>query len=433
MKATDDRLKQSTPIVAVKPDRPSPSASSLTTLKAKLIAVVLGKPLVEGRLSVEHSARISALVRCLKKTPLKPFSVCFASSSAHRQNDGVSPPNDDAPAAVSYFYHLCEAQSVEPPPSHRVFTTQPIQTRESMGKFLKTLRDMFDDDDLSADEKHHLLIFLSDYEEARWRKVDAVTPRLSLLSTVRDDLGRDATFESTRYPPGLLIYESADAFLARLHVVVDSLVPLLINLHAVVNKEEFLAREYYDDLVDAKSSIEKQLEFVESPMRPASLRLLTSSSPAARSLLLGETTPIEPSYEGAPAVRRRPRRADVVLTRATTRGMQETSRFFLDEALESVISLLSELERLLRPAALRTDSLTVEDWRHALKLLQRAMHQGRLATDPDRPLAVSDWGRLTDLDDPHSTEDDVAKFLSNSLDLDDGDVATLYQPPLKPF
>mmetsp|Transcript_17920 Transcript_17920/g.54811 ORF Transcript_17920/g.54811 Transcript_17920/m.54811 type:complete len:293 (-) Transcript_17920:227-1105(-) len=290
------------------------------------------------------------------------------------------------------------------------------------------------------------------------RRVLAVTPRLSLLTTVFEDLGNSASFESAKYPPGVLVLEPADAFLARLHVVVDSLVPLLINLHAVVNKEEFLSPEYFQDLLDAKSSIARQLELVESPMRPASLRLLTSSSPDARQVLFPtesaeDDTASAPMRTSTTTTTRRPRRADVVLRRATSGAPNERTTpvyLLLDEALESVLTLLSELERLVRPAATRTDSLTNDDWRRALKLLQRAMHQARLATDPDRPLPVADWGRLTDLDAPSLAadalaDDGVAKFLSSgngqSFCWGDSvlpnkndqaglaDVASLYGPP----
>mmetsp|Transcript_2908 Transcript_2908/g.11059 ORF Transcript_2908/g.11059 Transcript_2908/m.11059 type:complete len:428 (-) Transcript_2908:528-1811(-) len=363
----------------------------------------------------------------------------------------------------------------------------------------------------------HCLIVGSDYQERRLRRVFEVTPRLSVLRTV-EERGLTWSFASAPYPPRALTATPADAFLARLHAAVDSLVPLLVNLHAVVNKEEFLARTYYDDLLAAKADLERRLELIESPMRPAALRgLATSASVSARELSSfaddpgtaalaqhhtasfsegttgtsstrrGETPPSgDDAADAARGVqitaraRGRRRRYDpadaesysppqsfsaspssapisgtpLAKALARQRGPSTTFRtnpntggppLLVDEALEAVVALLGELERLIRPAAARTDSLTADEWRRALRVLQRAIHHARLATDPDRPLRAADWGRLLDQSDPRLLVED-SEYLAALADHDDlghasslwddlapgqveADVSTLYAPP----
>ena len=184
------------------------------------------------------------------------------------------------------------------------------------------------------------------------------------------------SLEKVLYPPGLLI-SSGDAFaasfLAQTHVIFDSLVPLLLNFHAIATKEEFLAREYYDDLLIAKRRISDQLALVDSPMRPAALRLKTMASFSPH-----------------------------VLARQKDRLPGD---MLIDEALESILHWLAEIERLVRPAAMRQNVLEQDDWSEALRLLKRAMAAARAATDPDCPLPASAWGRLVDRDEPDASLD----------------------------
>ena len=75
------------------------------------VAVVLGKALCSGRISVEHAARCSALARALLERRLDPDQVVFTASAASKA-EGCG---DDATVACSYFLHLCEALGVVSP------------------------------------------------------------------------------------------------------------------------------------------------------------------------------------------------------------------------------------------------------------------------------------------------------------------------------
>lgn len=423
MKATEDRLRRQQldngareasatqpfyAMMSVKEEKPSTTHEYLEWLEVLAgrrppaadetftVAIVLGKGVASGRISVEHASRVCSLVRALRDG-LSPCLVVFASSAASRaaascDADGKllneSCGLDDAHAACTYFQHCCESVLGAAFPASRVVVSPtPLTTKEAVrklivGAILPRLK--------TVAAPLHVALFGSDYQLRRLDKVWRVTPRLSLLSPLAQ---RNATpkprqkkkagpaedgkaevdrayetswsFGSARYPPLLLANDAAGNFLAKMHVLVDSLVPLLINLHGVVNKEEFLAREYYDDLCDAKARLARAQAVVDSPMRPAALRALPT---------MATLSPSELSAH---------------LNRADAPPL-------VDEALERVIRSLNDLERLLRPAASRTDSLAVDDWRRALKLLQRALADARAATDPDRPLPADQWGMLLD-------------------------------------
>lgn len=371
------------------------------------VAVILGKGLARGRVSIEHAERVCGLVRALGEG-LSPCLVVFASSAASRTQEEPT-GLDDAHAACAYFQHCCESVlGASFPESRAIVWPIPLTTKESMRKLVASaiaprLR--------TLDAPLHLALFASDYQLHRLDKVWKVTPRLSLLGPLAarnatkhkgPKKPEDRTFETSwsycavPYPPRLLAADPAGAFLARTYVVVDALVPLLVNLHAVCNKEEFLAREYYDDLLDVKQRLAHAQALVDSPMRPASLRSL----PTMAALSPSELTALANRPDAPPLV---------------------------DEALERVVRWLGELERTLRPAALRTDSLQSEDWRKALKLLQRTIAEARAATDPDLPLPASDWGKLLEASpvdklafDPSNAgggggDDDAVKFAADAV------------------
>ncbi|KAJ1446786.1 hypothetical protein M885DRAFT_545250 [Pelagophyceae sp. CCMP2097] len=419
-------------------------------------AIVLGKAMKQGRLSVEMAARISGLVRAMRDERVEPDVVIFTPSAAGRpsameQSEAGTP--DDASVACAYFVHLCDSVGLDVPECAMYVSTTPLTTRDSMRRLLATciyprLREKkakYASGALSL----HAAFFASGYLLQRLERVQHITPRLSLFAPLAerdgrlndrnefheaqkqqqrkrkapdDDAGEEVgattwSLEAVRYPPALLADGDAalnhpDAhvgavgtakgpmatlFLARTHVIFDSLMPLLLNVRAVVGKEEFLSREYYEDLLVARKLLAVQLALVESPLRPAGMRalpIMSSISAAAlaqglhASAVVDEDMVLNADGSAAdpldvPISKRRPLTSDVEPP-------------LLDEALETILGWLAELTRLLRPAAMRTGDLSVEDWRHALRLLQKTMTEGRAATDPDRALAAAEWGRLLD-------------------------------------
>ncbi|KAJ8598389.1 hypothetical protein CTAYLR_002999 [Chrysophaeum taylorii] len=409
MKATEDKLRRRQQGF----EEPNEYLERLEALAGRkdeeqeetfVVAVVLGKALASGRLSVEHAARVCALVRALRDDTIRPSLVVFSSSASSSRRTGTN--LDDAQAACVYFQHAHETVVERPFPWTRlVVSNTPLTTKEAMRRLLATAvvpklpTEAFP---LRVD------VFASDYQLRRLDKVWRVTPRLSLFAPLSDrskraPRGQSRALETTwtlhpvGYPPRLLANETnaAGAFLAKANVVVDSLVPLLINLHAVVNKEEFLARDYYDDLVDARNRLADALALVDSPMRPAALKLATMATLGPKQLAAHFNNADAPPL--------------------------------IDESLERVVRWLGDLERLLRPAAKRTDSLSSEDWRAALKLLQKALREAKAALDPDLPLPADAWGCLVDIPAPYHANvvDNVESFANRNAD---GDVLPLLAP-----
>mmetsp|Transcript_27724 Transcript_27724/g.83111 ORF Transcript_27724/g.83111 Transcript_27724/m.83111 type:complete len:481 (-) Transcript_27724:20-1462(-) len=355
------------------------------------VAIVLGKALCRGRLSIEHAARCSALARAIREGRLVPDRILFTSSAASKTMNN----RDDATTACTYFLHLCDSLNITIDESIIRVASTPITTRDGMAAVLRSAILP----ELAPNARLHAAFFASDYQVGRIERIGAVTPRLSLFAPLAER--RDAylyakrsspqkkkrasappalgattwSMEKVAYPPGLLVAGEgafAAAFLAQTHVIFDSLVPLLHNMHAIVNREEFLAREYYDDLLIAKRRVAEQLHLVDSPMRPATLKLRTMSTTAPAELAAGA-------------------------------GLGDDDAL-VDEAVERILHSLSELERLVRPAATRQDFLDEAEWRAAYALLQKAISEARAATDPDRPLPASEWGRLVDQDEAVSLD-----------------------------
>jgi len=332
------------------------------------VAIVLGKALKNSRLSVEHAARCSTLVRQMKDGTLNPSMLMFTASAASMAPGAV---RDDATTACTYFLHLCESEGVDVDAGAIHVTHTPVTTRDGMGKVLEEAIVPR----LPSKSSLHCAFFASDYQLTRLERIGSVTPRLSLfapLAARRDAYLKNLTAAPTTwslvkvsYPPGLLTSGEdgvAAAFLAQLYMIFDSLVPLLHNFHAIVLHEEILCREFYDDLLVAKDHIAERLRLVDSPLRPKALSLRTTASTAPADLV----------------------RSDL-----------ETP---LDEALERCVKNLGDLERLVRPAATRLDFLDDRDWRTARELLSRTINAARAATDPDQALPSSEWGRLVDRD-----------------------------------
>ena len=331
------------------------------------VAIVLGKALKDSRLSIEHAARVSTLVRQMK-AGLEPSMLMFTASAASMAPGAV---RDDATTACTYFLHLCESMHVHVDHSRIHVTHTPVTTRDGMAKVLEEAILPA----LPANASLHCAFFASDYQLTRLERIGSVTPKLSLfapLAARREAYLKNLTLggttwslEKVSYPPGLLTAGSdgiSAAFLAQLYMIFDRLVPLLHNFHAIILHEEILSKEFYDDLLVAQDHISERLRLVDSPLRPATLRLRTTASTSPLDLV----------------------RADFEVP--------------LDEALEQCVKNLGDLERLVRPAATRLDFLDEKDWRKARELLSRTINDARAATDPDRPLPSADWGRLVDRD-----------------------------------
>jgi len=192
------------------------------------VAIVLGKALKNSRLSVEHAARCSTLVRQMKDGTLNPSMLMFTASAASMAPGAV---RDDATTACTYFLHLCESEGVDVDAGAIHVTHTPVTTRDGMGKVLEEAIVPR----LPSKSSLHCAFFASDYQLTRLERIGSVTPRLSLfapLAARRDAYLKNLTAAPTTwslvkvsYPPGLLTSGEdgvAAAFLAQLYMCVIS-------------------------------------------------------------------------------------------------------------------------------------------------------------------------------------------------------------------
>ena len=192
------------------------------------VAIVLGKALKNSRLSVEHAARCSTLVRQMKDGTLNPSMLMFTASAASMAPGAV---RDDATTACTYFLHLCESEGVDVDAGAIHVTHTPVTTRDGMGKVLEEAIVPR----LPSKSSLHCAFFASDYQLTRLERIGSVTPRLSLfapLAARRDAYLKNLTAAPTTwslvkvsYPPGLLTSGEdgvAAAFLAQLYMIFDS-------------------------------------------------------------------------------------------------------------------------------------------------------------------------------------------------------------------
>lgn len=357
MRATDDQMSSTLWSEARLKRRREPKEElpTLWTEERYTAAVVLGKSLSEGRLSIEHASRVSALVRSLKTS--RPALVIFAPATASLSGSGGL---NEAHAACAYYHHLCDSlgiDAVEP-----YVTSRPL-TRESVTSLLPSLSSRWNRPEMPF----HLSVFGAAYQLETWEKIMTWEPRLSCLWPLQQrsdqqkpgspDFDTTWSLEAVAYPPSLLISDNdcSRRFLARMYTLADALVPLVLNLNAAANRQGYFHAHFYHELEWFRKSLSDVRAIVDSDLRPfwlPTFNALRSHDPGGG----------------------------------------------LDQALQLIAANAVKLQALVEPASYDADALTYEQYREAQALAARVLADVRAATDPDRPLDAKDWGRL--IDDP---------------------------------
>ncbi|CAM9395397.1 unnamed protein product [Phaeothamnion confervicola] len=200
---------------------------------------------------------------------------------------------------------------------------------------------------------HHFTLISNEYHLSRIGDVHRLSPRRSLLSPVQD-LGATWSFEYASYPYSFSRDEEVQ-FQAQLYVLMEELVPLLVNLQGLAAREEFFQNENYESLVAVRRRLNEHIAQLHSPRCP--LKLHTTKLDLKELAAAGK---LDPSVAGSPVL--------------------------VDEALETAAAALSRVQDVVQPAALRRDTVSINDWKAAAKLLDRAILPAQWAVDPDRPL-----------------------------------------------
>jgi hypothetical protein len=157
------------------------------------------------------------------------------------------------------------------------------------------------------------------------------------------------------------------AFASKCYRTAQELIPVLHNLRGVVDNSEFFQRDNYRVLVSARRRLASDMED------------LYSSQPDMR---------------------------------AVKRVVSTTTQKPLDVVLEGTLLSLGRCVDLVRPAGLLTGSVPSSDFRVALTVLEKAVHQITVACDTDKPLEPAAWGRL-------NLEDNQEEGEESTQDVDD--------------
>lgn len=146
----------------------------------------------------------------------------------------------------------------------------------------------------------------------------------------------------------------------------QDLIPVLHNLRGVVANTEFFQRENYRVLVQARRSLVSGMELLyqQQPSLAAIHNVLTP-------LKLSHTLPTLPATNGA---------VEETNTKNKPNGKP------LDVVLEGALLSIGRCLDLVRPAGLLTGSVSIQDFKLALMVLDQAVTQISIACDPDQPL-----------------------------------------------
>lgn len=357
------------------------------------VAVVFGKELVRDQVTVEYASRIRTLARLFKEEPeFRPKLVCFCGGIA----EGSHVANSDA--GYIFFRHMCEAQGIDldgvsmyiDNSSKNDAEAVAHVTEEVKKKYIpKWLNDSPEMTDLMQKMIDvHFTLVSTEYHLCNMNDVHHRSPDQSLLKEI-ENMGREFldrprmmsydrdrsnndlrgnsisglvktswSFQYATYP---YIFAKNDlvAFLGKCFLLAEELVPLLVNMKAVVDQKEFFQRDNYLILASIRRSLVEEIETLHKP------------SHSRKKILNNELRRLKDIYGNE---------RDVI------------------SILEGALLSLGRCVDLVKPAGMHTGSVSKDDWKKALSALEHSMSEIRTFCDPDRPLMPSEWGKLVDDD-----------------------------------
>lgn len=155
------------------------------------------------------------------------------------------------------------------------------------------------------------------------------------------------------------IYAKNDSivFLGKCFLLGEELLPLLMNMKAVVDQQEFFQRDNYLMLVSIRRSLVQEIEALHKPIHSRKKTL----NNALRNM-------------------------------KDSNGKERNGITILEGALLS----LGRCVDLVKPAGLHLGIVSKEDWKRALQSLEHSMNEIQTFCDPDRPLSTSEWMKLVE-------------------------------------
>ncbi|CAM9774898.1 unnamed protein product [Chrysoparadoxa australica] len=316
------------------------------------IAVLLGKHLVRDQVTLEYASRIRRLVQCIKNNVLKPNLVCFTGGRVGSNTIG------DAAAGFVFFRQLSEHQEVDISEMSFFVEQESTCTKEAMKNVaLEVLRLKGEEETKTESDfsrrKLAITLISNEYHLSRISDVQRLSPRRSMLAPVVN-IGASWALEYATYPY-TFSNEEETYFRAKLYILMEELVPLLVNLQGLAEKKEFFQMDNYETLMQVRKRLNESIDMLHSNRCPVTLP--TTKLDMRNLLSRGQ---VDASAPDAPEM--------------------------LDEALERTASVLSEIQVAVKPAAFRTDSVSAKTWQKCATALEEMIWVAQRAVDPDRPL-----------------------------------------------
>ena len=330
------------------------------------VVVVFGKSLIGNEITVEYASRLQRLATIIADGHVRPHVICFCGGTS--RGNHVS----SADAGFVFFNHLIKTHGILLPPGTAFFLDRTSQNegqalqniaahikKEHLVEWLATSHDVVSERSQAAIRKRvhvHFTLVSTDYHVCNLNDIHRRSPNQSLLRPLQhlkdDDHGIIETSWCFRYATYPFKQTAVDtiAFMGRCYFLSEQLLPLLMNMRAVVEDKEFFQRENYIVLATIRRGLVAQMED------------LYKTSPLLRS----------------------------GLRQVNTLNSAET----VDIILEGALLSLGRCMDLVRPAGLHVGTVSKTDFSKALKSLEHCMAQIRAFCDPDQPLAPNKWGKL---------------------------------------
>lgn len=228
------------------------------------VAVVFGKRLRNGRVSVEYAKRLATLAKALACGSLSPDVLCFTGAARPEPGLPVPPPSvvsipdkgaggvmplSEAAAGYLYFRGLCEELSVDMSAFDVILDESSSAavtcTRDNLSGVLSEMARRHGH---GASSRCHLTLVSSDYHLIRLQDEHRLSPSASALSPLEVS-GATWTYLFAAYP-FCVSRDATTAALGRITVLASDLSVVLSNLDAVLSHRRFMAPENVHRLSD---------------------------------------------------------------------------------------------------------------------------------------------------------------------------------------
>lgn len=377
------------------------------------VVIVFGKQLVRDQVTIEYASRIRALANMFKFEDFLPSLVCFCGGKGKGSQVSISD------AGYVFFRHMCEAQDiclddveifVDSSSENEGDAIVSVTNRvvQMLPRWLEVSPKV---EDPTVTNRYgqplpprglvnvHFTIVSTEYHLCNLHDIHVRSPSQSLLKPLEDlkEISKrpfylpdpnavfntqslseyDASaisslqravikpsfsFQHATYP---YIYskDPATAYLGKCYILSQKLMPMRLNIKAVIDRKEFFQRDNFLALVSLRRSLVAKVEELHKPSAELSKVLRLSSN------------------------------------NLTVRKVRGLDTLAVDVVMEGALLALSRCIEIVRPAGLHISSVKSSDWVKALALIEYCMTEIRSICDPDRPLKPSEWGKLVD-DEP---------------------------------